>query len=198
MNKRATKTALVLILSGYIILPLLILLDVISFQDKFKALVGYGILTFLVLKMLKIKPSELGLETKNWRKSLRSVGLMTGVFVLIALVAYLLNLARFQATETFGFYVFYLFASAPIQEFMYRGVTTYAGELYENKPWMTILIASALYSFVHVIYRDWILLVGTFVLGIIWHNLYLKTKNLLGVTISHAIFGGLTIFLGLI
>lgn len=55
-----------------------------------------------------------------------------------------------------------------------------------------------MYSFVHIIYKDIITIILTFIIGIIWFYLYRKDKNLFGVSLSHCIVGILTIFLGII
>lgn len=183
---------------GYIAIPLLIFFGVLPFEYKFVFLAAYGILSYLVLRFMGVRNSELGLTTKKWQASLKSVIGVTLFFVIAALAAYKFIGARFEPSETLLFYLFYVFISSPVQEFLYRGATTYFGKTFSLNKWSTILISALLYSLVHIIYKDWILLVATFVLGITWHLIYLKTDNLLGVVISHAIFGALTIFLGLI
>lgn len=186
------------LLLGYVAIPLLIFFGVLPFEHKFVFLVTYGVLVYLVLRCVGAKNAELGLTTKNWQTSLASVLGITLFFVVAALVAYKLIGARFEPTETLLFYLFYVFISSPVQEFLYRGATSYFGKTLGLSVWLTVLISAMLYSLVHVIYKDWVLVVATFILGIIWHLIYLKTDNLLGVSISHAIFGALTIFLGLI
>ncbi len=183
---------------GYVAIPLLIFFDVLPFKHKFIFLVAYGILTYLTLRFIGVGNAEMGLTIKNWQASLRSVLAVTLFFVIAALMAYKFVGARFEPNETLLFYLSYVFISSPVQEFLYRGATTYFGKTFGLSVWLIVLISALLYSLVHIIYKDWVLVVATFILGIIWHLIYLKTDNLLGVAVSHAIFGALTIFLGLI
>ncbi len=183
---------------GYLVIPLLIFFGIIAFEYKFIVLVVYGILSYTILRLNGVDKAKLGLTVKNWQSSLLSVVGLTLLFVVLALLAYRFGYARFQPTETVLFYLFYVFISSPIQEFLYRGVTTYFGKSFGLSVWLIVLISSMLYSLVHIIYKDWILVVATFGLGVIWHRVYLKTNSLVGVMFSHSVFGALTIFLGLI
>ena len=183
---------------GYLVIPLLIFSGIIAFEYKFIVLVVYGILSYTILRLNGVDKAKLGLTVENWQSSLLSVVGLTLLFVVLALLAYRFGYARFQPTETVLFYLFYVFISSPIQEFLYRGVTTYFGKSFGLNVWLIVLISSMLYSLVHIIYKDWILVVATFGLGVIWHRVYLKTNSLVGVMFSHSVFGALTIFLGLI
>ena len=183
---------------GYLVIPLLIFFGIIAFEYKFIVLVVYGILSYAILRLNGVDKAKLGLTVENWQSSLLSVVGLTLLFVVLALLAYGFGYARFQPTETVLFYLFYVFISSPIQEFLYRGVTTYFGKSFGLNVWLIVLISSMLYSLVHIIYKDWILVVATFGLGVIWHRVYLKTNSLVGVMFSHSVFGALTIFLGLI
>ena len=183
---------------GYLVIPLLIFFGIIAFEYKFIVLVVYGVLSYAILRLNGVDKAKLGLTVKNWQSSLLSVVGLTLLFVVLALLAYRFGYARFQPTETVSFYLFYVFISSPVQEFLYRGVTTYFGKSFGLSVWLIVLISSMLYSLVHIIYKDWILVVATFGLGVIWHRVYLKTNSLVGVMFSHSVFGALTIFLGLI
>ena len=77
---------------------------------------------------------------------------------------------------------------------LYRGFYGY----FDNGKHSTMLISSSMYAFVHIIYKDILTIVLTFIIGLIWYNLYIKDKNLFGVSISHCIIGVVTIFLGII
>lgn len=60
------------------------------------------------------------------------------------------------------------------------------------------LVAASLFGFVHVIYKDPLMLAAMMIVGFFWYHLYLRTRNLIGVTISHITLGILTIALGLV
>ena len=93
--------------------------------------------------------------------------------------------------------MFYIIISCPIQEFLYRGVFGYFEKQYNNK-YIWLILSSFCYAFMHVIYKDMLTCILTFIIGIIWYILYRKDYNLIGVSISHIIIGILTISLGII
>lgn len=61
-----------------------------------------------------------------------------------------------------------------------------------------MVATSILYSFVHIIYKDALTLLLTLVIGLVWYEYYHKDKTLVGVSISHAILGVVTIIAGVI
>ena len=106
-------------------------------------------------------------------------------------------LDKYNPNETILFYIFYIFISCPIQEFLYRGVFGYF-DMNSKYNYLWLILSSLCYSFVHIIYKDILTCVLTFIIGIIWYILYKKDKNLCGVTISHMVLGVATIVLGII
>ncbi len=192
------KILIGLLLAFYMAMPVLILANVINFKYKFVVMVVFAVVSYFLLWLVGVKNEQLGITTNDLWQSIKVVLPITIVFVALALVFYKLGWSRFEPTETLGFYVFYVFISSPVQEFLYRGMTTYFGQSFNLPVWAIILVSALLFSFVHVIYKDYTLVVATFFLGLVWHYLYLKTGNLAGVSLSHAVVGLLTIFLGLI
>lgn len=200
LKRNYRKIGLSAILAGYFILPSLILTGIISFEHKFMALVGYGVMVAVVLRCLGFQWSEVGvsLDKKQIYKSVKTLWPMTASLMLLALVAYFGGIKRFISTETWDFYMFYVLVSSLMQEFLYRAVPTLMGHEFGLRVLPTVVISSLLYAFVHAIYGDVVLILATFPLGLAWHYYYLKTEHLAGVALSHAVFGGLTIWLGLI
>ena len=182
----------------FIILPLLILLNVIDFDQKFYVLVIGAIFLYCVMRFYGYKNSELGLSFKNNLQSIKSVLPSTLVIVLLSIIFYLFNGNRFVPNETWGFYIFYIFISCPLQELLYRGILgVYLKSNIKNEKCVGYITA-ILYSFTHIVYKDLLTILLTFIIGLIWYQEYKKTHNLLGVTISHIILGISTIFLGII
>ena len=73
----------------------------------------------------------------------------------------------------------------------------YFDKVYNNK-YLFLILSSFCYSFVHIIYRDILTCIITFVMGIIWYLFYKKDMNLCGVIISHMVLGIATIVLGIV
>ena len=124
--------------------------------------------------------------------------MITLILIVIGIILSSFKISRFQPSETLSFYLFYIFISSPIQEFLYRGALTSILQQINFRKFSIILISSILYSLAHLGYKDLITCILTFLIGLLWHQKYLKTKNLAGVTISHAILGIITIFIGII
>ena len=187
-----------IILLIYILLPTLILVGIIDFSFRFYMLTFISIVLFIVGRLMGYSASDLGIKKGEWRKSLRDVMPITLGLVVICLVYYFAGYSRLDNTVSFGFLLFYIFISSPVQEFIYRGFSTKLFQELTSKKWIVIVLSSVLYSYVHVIYTDIFTVLATFVIGIIWHYIYMKTTNIIGVSLSHAVLGILTIIIGAI
>lgn len=192
MNKKLFLYTVLLI---YILVPLLILFNDNLYDYKFYFLTIIGLLMLLFIKLLNIPLKEFGITKKNIKESIiRNIPLiLLGIITIIVLKV--LGINRYNPTETIWFYLFYVFISCPIQEFLYRGIFGYFDK--DNK-YIWIIISSFCYSFVHIIYKDPATCLITFLMGIMWYLLYREDKNLSGVCLSHIVLGVLTIFLGII
>jgi membrane protease YdiL (CAAX protease family) len=50
----------------------------------------------------------------------------------------------------------------------------------------------------HIIYKDIGTMVLTFLVGLVWGTIFMRTHNLYVVTLSHAVLGAVAIMLGVI
>jgi membrane protease YdiL (CAAX protease family) len=182
----------------YVALPLLILLDVIDFAHKFYALTLGGIMVYVFCRAIGITNSELGITANNAWRSIRSVLPFTLVLFGAGIFLWVNGYSRITPNENWYFFIFYIFIASPIQEFLYRAVLDTVFEKFGFHYSVKMMASSLLYSFVHIIYRDALVLVLAFVAGLIWYACYQKTKNLTGVSLSHAILGAITIIAGII
>ena len=105
---------------------------------------------------------------------------------------------RYAALERLPFYLFFVFVSAPAQEFVYRSVLFAELRAAHFPPLLILLVSSLLYAFLHVIYRDAMIVALTFVVGLIWGLIFLQTHSFYAVALSHAIVGAAAILLGTI
>ena len=65
------------------------------------------------------------------------------------------------------------------------------------RPWTYVIYSSAVFSLIHVAYGDSILMLNTFLVGIVWGVAYLRMRNIWPVILSHAAIGTLAFSLGL-
>ena len=191
------KVLLSSILVIYILLPILILFNNYLYDVKFYLLTGIGLGIFLLMKVFNISNKELGITKQNLWKSIKRNLILIALCVIIILILKLLHVDKYNPNETLYFYIFYIFISCPIQEFLYRGVFGYF-DMNSKYNYLWIVLSSLCYSFVHIIYKDILTCLLTFIIGIIWYIIYKKDKNLCGVTLSHMILGVVTIILGII
>ena len=191
------KFLLAIILIIYTFAPIIILFNDYLFKIKFYILTFIGLMLFLLMKLFKVSNKELGISKNNLLRSIKRNLLIIIVCIIIIILFKLLHIDKYNADETIYFYIFYIFISCPIQEFLYRGVFGYF-EKCINKKYLWVIISSLCYSFVHVIYRDLLTCILTFIIGIIWYLLYRKDYNLAGVILGHIVLGILTIALGII
>ena len=191
------KLLLILILLIYLLVPILILYNSYLFKIKFYILTIIGVIIFILMKVFNIKNKDLGINKNNILKSIKRSLLLIIVSIIIIIIFKLLHIDKYNSNESIFFYIFYILISCPIQEFLYRGVFGYFEKVYNNK-YLWLIISSLLYSFIHIIYKDILTCILTFIIGIIWYILYRKDYNLVGVSISHIIIGILTISLGII
>jgi len=191
------KILLTVILLIYIFVPILIYNNKFLYDIKFYILVVLGIIIYLIMRLFKVKNKDLGITKNNLLKSVKRNIMLIVIFIAIILIFKVLHLDKYTSDETIWFYLFYIFISCPIQEFLYRGVFGYFEKVYKKKYWF-LLLSSFMYSFVHIIYKDYLTCILTFIIGIIWYLLYRKDYNLAGVSLSHTILGILTISLGIV
>lgn len=180
-----------------LIFPIIILIFKDFFKYKFYILIFGFILIILLLKFNKIKNKELGITLNNFFVSLKDNFILILIFSFVVIIIRLLGFKFYIPTETLYFYLFYIFILSFIQEFIYRGVYFYFENKIYNK-YIIMLLSTFLYSFVHIIYGSLLTCFITFIMGMIWYNIYRKNKNIFGVWFSHAFLGFLSIFLGII
>ena len=182
----------------YVILPIIIFYNNILFKYKFYILTTIGLLIYFMLRIGKVSNENLGIKKENILKSIKRNSPIIIILVASVIIFKLLNFDKYTPNESIFFYLFYIFISCPIQEFLYRGVFGYfENNLIKNK-FIILILSSFCYSFVHIIYKDLITCVLTFIFGFVLYLLYRKDYNLFGVSITHIILGILTIYLGII
>ena len=192
-----SKLLFILLLIVYIVVPVLIAVISKLYDFKFYILTILGILIYLLMRLSKVKKEDLGINNNVFNSVKRNIPLIL-FFALFIIIFRLIGLNKYAPSEPLYFYLFYIFISCPIQEFLYRGIFGYFEKSLINNKYIMTIVSSLLYSFVHIIYKDIFTCLLTFVIGIIWYNLYRKDYNLFGVSLSHIVLGILTISLGVI
>lgn len=162
-----------------------------------------GMYCALVLHHYKAHPSHIGLTWYNFRLAL--LKLVTPSLFIVALGITILYFASDASrtwligtdpltTTTLSSRIFlYMFASAPIQELIFRGYFTYRMErILKNSYWITTL-SVLVFTIAHVPFHSPIMLVVSLAMGIIYIFNYQKYRNLGAITISHSVVGAILI-----
>lgn len=85
--------------------------------------------------------------------------------------------------------IIYTFITVPVQELIFRGYITWRiKEVYQN-PREIESISIAIFTLAHLPFHSPLILVVTFLMGLVYIKNYLKYQNIYTVIISHAIVG---------
>lgn len=181
-------------------------------------LVVWGMLILFALPSLYIlnnsnySKADVGLDFSNWRPTLKR-GLIISVILAILLMGtkYLLidfgtitaqgpfiDFTEFLAIEPFYLSPILYMVSSAIQEFMTKGVLQGGIHRFlgQEHGFLAVIISSLFFSFLHFhfgVVTIFLVLIG----GVFFGLIYLKDKNILGVTIVHYVLGLMMSALGL-
>jgi uncharacterized protein len=97
-----------------------------------------------------------------------------------------------------AFYLFFVFVSAPAQEFLYRSFLFAELRAIKVSPKAIVLLSASLFAFMHIIYRDFVTVALTLVVGFIWAVVFNSTRKVGIVAFSHAALGVAAILSGVI
>ncbi|MDF1550518.1 MAG: CPBP family intramembrane metalloprotease [Bacteroidales bacterium] len=179
----------------YLLFPLLFLWDVFNFPIMLLLLpVGIGI--YLFLKRDHSFDNKLFINWANGKKylkpmlvlSLISAGVMltiswmvepANVFILIKERLWLLLIIS----------VFYPLFSVVPQALAYRALFFHRYAYLFGGKWMQLIVSALLFSFGHILYKNWLVLLLTFVGGLIYSYRYLQSKSLALNVLEHSIYG---------
>lgn len=93
--------------------------------------------------------------------------------------------------------IFYPVWSACTQEVIYRGFYFHRYLPLFKSDKLAIVVNGFLFGLLHVIFRNWIAVIGAAVIGVVWALSYIKHRSLLIVSIEHAIVGNYLFTIGL-
>ena len=178
----------------FVLIPISLVLDLpIWFKFGF-GLLGFTYVIFLLLRVEKNKfKVAKGLNWKRfWRVTLLKllgIAIITTIYVFIFDVENLFTTPLNKPILWLFILFFYSFFSVYPQELIYR--TFYFQRyqsLFKNET-LFIILNAALFSLAHLFFRNALVMLLTFVGGILFALTYKKTKSTLLVSIEHAIYG---------
>lgn len=148
--------------------------------------------------------SMFGVTLKNWKSSLIQ-GIGVSVVAISCFYAFMfIYTTGFHALKThsiawFPIFILFYFFHSYIQEFIARGVvqTSLQRFLNDKRGLLSVTIASCLFAFFHL-HKGLQTALVVFIFSLFFGWIYLKHKNLLGVTVIHFCLGVLGFYYGIV
>jgi hypothetical protein len=199
-GRRGIVRQLLVLACGYWGPTALIWAGVIPFALRFHVLVvsAAGLAIYAAASGYSLR--ELGLRRDTLGGSLIANAVLLAVVSAGLIAAYASGLIRAPKVPGWAwFFPLYVLLFAPAQELACRAVLF--AELARRgivSAAAQVLITAVTYAFIHVIYRDALVLVATVAIGVAWGAIYRRWPNLVGVSVSHAGIGMSAILVGLI
>ncbi len=163
---------------------------------------AFALLMFLYAALMQKFDSreELGLQ-KCTMEQVRVMFALT--FICVAAIMIFRPILEAHTTpdleeKSIAYYQNYLGLSCPAQEFLYRGLIF--AELLRRGvgKYPFIVISSLNFMYLHIFYMEPMILLLTFLVGILWGWFFWKYRNLWLCMVSHMIIGVPTIVLGFV
>jgi membrane protease YdiL (CAAX protease family) len=170
-------------------------------------ILGQVVLMTILIRQSGFPLSAFGLTWHNARKSVRESLVTSAIFILglILLKIWLIHsdsmlkgkpLIALEEFNTLFLYLFFI--SAPMQEFLVRGVLQSSAERIitgKRKIFWSVVSISLIFSALHTIYSLTFALL-TFTVSLLWGWLYARHHTIIGVSICHLLMGLAFILLG--
>lgn len=184
----------------YIGLPLLYFFDIIVCHKMVPLLAVFVFYLYVIIRDKTIKRRQFNVNRfKAWRLIfLRSI--IIGLFLIIYVSIWFPEQFYQMPTERTRLWLYliflYPFWSVLPQEFIYRVYFYHRFKGLVNNRNVLVLLNALLFSFCHIIFRNYVALVLTFLAGIIFSLTYLRHRSFTIVSLEHAIYGSLIFTIG--
>ena len=178
----------------FILVPILFTLSFSIWVKLGIGLIGFGYIIYVLLRVEKLKFSIApNLKWKGfWKRTLLTfvcISLITTVFVYFTDKDSLFNVLL-NKPQLWVFILFvYSFFSVYPQELIYRTFFFSRYQRFFKSKNLFILINAAIFSLGHIFFKSTLVLVLTFLGGLIFALTFQRTKSTLLVSIEHAIYG---------
>ena len=155
-----------------------------------------GVSVFLFLRYDKHYDPSLYSNWQTGRKYIPQVLLFFGVAAAIMsmltwfiMPERMFYLVRHNPIMLLMISIFYPIFSVIPQGLAYRSLFFHRyGKLFSNK-YQLILTSALLFSFGHILYKNWLVLLLTFIAGLVFAYRYYQTKSLLVSILEHSLYG---------
>lgn len=202
MDRKVLRQEFIGFIGFFYVVPIALLyLGIIPFKIYYPILMLMGLILAAYAIQKGITAEHLGFRHDTLKKALIYSVTLSAVISVLVFVGFrfgILGNWRGQ-TENIWFLLFYVFISAPIQEFIFRSLMFFElKQFFGAKKWLVIIVSAVIFSLAHAFFRSWGVLAVTFLAGLFWGVLYDETHNFWGVAVSHAIIGATAVILGIV
>lgn len=181
----------------FIVFILIPISFVLEFQLWFKLTIGLLGFIYVVYVLLKVENNKFKIRqhinwTQFWQRTLIKlivIGVITTVYMYIVDHKNLFVVIKSKPLLWVAILFLYSVFSVYPQELVYR---TFFFQRYESlfrSNALFILVNAALFSLAHIFFRNTLVMILTFVGGILFALTFRKTKSTLLVSVEHAIYG---------
>ena len=199
-NHRAAISFACFLLCGCYVPVVLLWSGIIPFAYRFHTMYVVLALYGMYLYYRRYRFKELGYTTDHLGSALFWNFIF---FVFGGVCMYLASQTPLLRLESGSYlpygYACYVLFIAPVQELIFRGIffaeMRRAGIVHQG---LAVIVSALSFCFLHIIYNDLLLLIISFVGGLIWGTIFIRWPNAWGVTLSHSLLGALAMFLGVI
>lgn len=159
---------------------------------------------FLVMKITKLSLRNVGFAKTNFLSAIKDLILLTLIGVASLLIGRLFDSSIWHAKaivdevsrdSAFVAILIYAAISAPLQELVFRGFYLSRLELVLRNKTFLIWYSAVVFAVIHLPLGNWRITIASLLMGLVYSGNFLKYRNLLAISISHAILGSLMIYL---
>ena len=188
------------ILLLYIGMPLLLKFDVLPVFKLIPLFTVFVIYLYILLRDKTFKKRQFRLNGFNawmmilWRSALMILFLI--VFTWLIFPAQYLDLPVNNTLLWMKIVLVYPFFSVIPQELVYRVYFYHRFQGLLGNRYLLVIINALLFSFMHIIFENWVAVVLTFIAGILFSLTYLRYRSFTIVVLEHSIYGLLIFSIG--
>lgn len=197
MNKTSLLAEIFLI---FICPPLLILFGLLPKESIMIVLWLVSLYAYMILRRAGIKVFVLDFEAKDFHSVLHRfliIAIAMAGFILLYEPDSFLALIKAKPLLWLTVILLYPFLSALIQEILFRSFFFYRYEkLFKGHLFLFVFTNALLFSYVHIVFENWVAILFTFCGGILFAQTYLKTRSTLLAAIEHSLYGNTLYTLG--
>lgn len=198
MKKYLLATELVIL---FIATPLFFYLDLVSVPKSVPLLSAFAYCFAILLLDKSFDRKKLGANHfKGFRFILQrfaATAMLLTMYLLIFEPENLFIIPRENPLLWVAIMVFYPLWSALPQELIYRVFFFHRYQQIIPNFNILMFVNALLFAYLHIIFNNWVALVGGFIIGVFWAQTYIRTQSLLTVSAEHAIYGNFVYTIGL-